>query len=222
MEDEILEKAVEDVRLIKNVIDRSTDSLNRMHKVFIGWGAAFFIIGAACNLLCLLWPGLLDALVNAPFLTIVPKLLMALSSVVIFLVFWRDMQDEGLNRQFMILWLVIFLYSELMPSIVYMLAWPEGVGALMHATMYAYFVPGISMLMIALGMFCIGVFTRVKPFSLIALVCLLLSFVPSLLPRLFADTIAAALLYSLVTPLVLLAAGALLGRRSRQKAALTL
>jgi hypothetical protein len=35
MEDEILEKAVEDVRLIKNVMDRSTDSFNRMYKPFM-------------------------------------------------------------------------------------------------------------------------------------------------------------------------------------------
>ena len=221
VEDQMLEKAVEDVQLIRNVMDRSTDSLYLMYRVFIWWGAAFAAVGVICNLLSLFGLSFFDALVKAPLMAVVPQLAVGISAVVIFFMFRKGMQDKGLNRQFMVLWLAIFLYDEIMSSAIFLMDWSELRLTLPRANMYGYFVPGIGLITIALGMFCMCVFTRVKPLGWLALTSLLLSLAPNLIPGTYV-VVNAAVLDSLVSPLTLLAVGIFLRTRSQQKITLTL
>lgn len=212
----MLEKAVEDVQLIRNVMDRSTDSLNLLYRLFLWWGIAFAAIEAASGLLCLLWPGLSGVILEAPFLTFIPHLAVVLSASLIFFKFRRDTLDEGLNRQFAALWLIILSFSVIGDSFSVLYAWSTKI-----LQPNPYFIPVISSSGIVLGMFCMYVFTRVKPFGWLALVNLLLILVFCFMLSRFAERIAGMLIYSLFSPLTLLAVGILLRSRLRRKATFT-
>ncbi len=215
----MLEKAIEDVQLIRNVMDRSVYSLNLAHRVFIFWGCMFAVISAVCNLLFLLWPGLSDTLARSPFLTILPRLIVVISAFLIFFIFRKSIQDEGLNRQILLLWLAIFSFSVIFPSVSILRMWTLN---LLHENMYSYFIPGLPLSWIALGMFCMYVFTHIKPIGWIALICLLLFLTADLTSGPYALNIAKVAIYSLASPLALLTVGILLRMKSRQKVMFTI
>jgi hypothetical protein len=219
VDDQMLEKAVEDVQLIKNVMDRSVYSLNLAHRVFIFWGCMFAVVSAVCNLLFLLWPGLSDTLARSPFLTILPRLVVVISAFLIFFIFRKGIQVEGLNRQILLLWLAIFSFSVIFPSTSILRMWKLD---LLHENMYSYFIPELPLSWIALGMFCMYVFYNIKPIGWMALSCLLLFLAADLTTGTNTLYIVKVVIFSLASPLTLLTVGILLRIKSRQKVLFTI
>lgn len=221
VEDQMLEKAVEDVMLIKNVMDRSTESIYLMYRMFIWWGATFTAIGAVCNLLIIFLPGLSNAIYQTPVWAFVPHIAIGIAMFVIFFTFRKGAQDEGLNKQFMVLWLAVLSYSVItaLLNVLWLCYFDKDI--LMHTNLYSYFIPGFSVLGITLAMFCMYLLCHVKAVVLLALVNLIIRLVFSFLPAEYTFRIIGGISY-VVTPLTLLSVGILFRMGLQRKVKLTI
>lgn len=113
MEEQILEKALDDVQLIKSVISRATDSIYSLGKVFMWWGGAFLFISIISLLSYFNWPNLANILREYNLLAMIPKILVGITTLVIYFVSAKKTRPSGLNRQFLIIWLTIICYVTL-------------------------------------------------------------------------------------------------------------
>ncbi len=212
MEGQILEKAVEDIQLIRNVMVRSSHSVTALNKIFILWGTVFFTVGALSWSLIFIWPDLFDILTQvSPFLIVLPKVMITLAALIIYIVFREGVCNEGLNRQFLLIWLAIIGYNNL---------WPSFIHLVLNRSHFISFVPGFTLISFAVGMLCMRIFTRMSLPGWMALSCVVLDIILSILSNILKDNVifsySKSMIFGLIMPLSLLVFGFFL-KKKREK-----
>ena len=158
MEDPMLIKAVEDARLIRKVMDRSSESAVALNNAFMRWGISILIVGVITYISCIIWPSILDVMSDKPILVLIPKVLVALVVTAIFLSEKKKISGEGLNNQFLILWLAIFGYNILVPVVGILSSILGG----LQSDIAGQFTPQYAWASFAVGMLCMRIFAHLK------------------------------------------------------------
>lgn len=170
----ISEKAMEDLNLIKEVIDRTSNSLISFSRIFIGWGlllciaVIFTIIGHYST----------SSVFESAVFQLILGILILVIGVMIYIFIARKYSLMGLSRQLMMMWLSVIVFDLLIAI----------VPAVLSDTLQAPYYDTLPLFLMsfAFGFICTSIFTRLKLPGILAFLYVLLAIyfmqMPALLP----------------------------------------
>lgn len=202
MEKELLKNAVEDISLIKSVINRTKNSFSGFSKIFILWGILF------SGLSFLQWvqnmniEATLNFYTTHQYLSYLTPLLMIAIAATIYKVVANKQPLEGLERHIMLLWIFIILML-MIPTQVRIID-PDN----LMTDQITISTNNLSLSIFALGIALImtSVLTELQIFKPIGITYLAIAFVHSYFYFSFIETIAPILGY-LILPFTMIFTG---------------
>lgn len=112
MDDRLINEAVENISLIKGIIDRTSKSFAAFSRIFIYWGILFIINSAIQELMMANQDKLLEISIRYPIINyIFPVGIVALIAALIYRNVSKKISLVGLEKQLMILWLLILVMN---------------------------------------------------------------------------------------------------------------
>ncbi|HEY5584688.1 MAG TPA: hypothetical protein VIK78_09385 [Ruminiclostridium sp.] len=200
MDKQTLEQAAEDISMIKQVIERTSNSFITFGQIFICWGVLLII----SNLIGFIAYYNFYSISTSPFLILISQVLFFSIGVVIYFRNSRKIPLIGLSRQLMTLWLCIIAFSILIMCISSILV------SVFNAPFYDYYA-SIQMTF-AFGFICTSIFTRLKLPAFLALFYVIVTIVfmqfASFLP--YSISLKIPILSALLLPIGLLSMGSYL------------
>jgi hypothetical protein len=123
MDEKTLNEAVENISLIKGVIDRTSKSFTAFGKLFIYWGL-LFILTSAITLLMTVNKGAVPKIVagNPIVNFLFPMGIIALIAFAIYILVSRKLPLVGLEKQLIKVWLLVLVMNVLPPKIMIQVA----------------------------------------------------------------------------------------------------
>ena len=174
MDNTVLEKAAEDLSVIKEVIDRTSTSLISFSRIFIGWGVLlcidviFTIIGNYSP----------NPIFDSMMFQIILDIIVLAVGLMIYLAIIRKYPLMGLSRQLMLLWLAVIVFDVLIAIV------PAVLSDTLQAPSYDIFP--LFLMSFAFGFVCTSVFTHLKLPGILAFLYALLAIfymqMPAILP----------------------------------------
>ncbi len=205
MNDHVLSEALDDVKLIKQVIGRTAESLLCTGKIFLLWGILFLIrssLNVSINSLNRnFWWGLFKKLPLLNFLMYPAFILLA---ILIFLYVPRKMELFGLSKKIVKVWLFIAGFNAIVPQLVLRHDLPIG-----RTEMINLQVPFL-LASFAFGLYFTYILTNLKLTKWMSIIYIIISFfafLPGKIPNSFDN---------IVWPLTFLVLGVYLSYRNKQ------
>jgi len=207
MNNEMSQKAIEDIKYIKEVIQKTSSSMAAFSNIFIGWGLLFlviniiFYIGSKIPI-----PFLMDKMnLYDIFMKVLILLALPLIIVITVIMYKKIVKEnplKGVSKQLMNLWIYIIIFNAVCYA-----GLSFSVNTIDNQITYrVHILGGLSLIPIALfvfafGLLCINVFTGFKFPAVFALVYAIAGFY-----FLFSG-VTYPLLYLMLTPVTLLVIG---------------
>lgn len=114
MDERTLQKAVDDISFIKEVIDKTGRSFTAFSKIFVYWGILFIINSIATFIINSNKEAALEVYQRYPLLSYTfPTLLIAFAAALIYLGVSRKLPLGGLEKHLMTVWLLILCFNIL-------------------------------------------------------------------------------------------------------------
>lgn len=115
MEEKVLQQAVNDISVIKGVIERTGKSFISFSKIFIYWGI-LFIFNSIINTMA--YSGKFKLLYNYPIVNFIfPVALTAFAAILIYRHISKKIPLVGLEKQLMKVWLLILVMNVIPPKV---------------------------------------------------------------------------------------------------------
>ena len=176
MKKQELEEAEKDILAIKESIDRTTDTLVSLGKIFIGWGIAFSVVCISIISLYIFSIPASSVVRDYPAMVVIPLIIAALFAFASYRVISRKTGFKGLIKPVLTIWLVIIAYATGIPVLAYLTQDLKHLIALNGANLDSllYFMPYSSVVTLlfafSFGLLCIKLFTNLKFAGLLSLV----------------------------------------------------
>ena len=123
MDEKVLSEAVENISLIKGVIDRTSKSFVAFSKLFIYWGLLFILNSAFTLLMTLNYEKLPDIIARNKLInSIFPVGIVAVFAYVIYRIVSRKLPPIGLEKQLIKVWMLILIMNALPPKLMISIA----------------------------------------------------------------------------------------------------
>jgi len=118
MDDKILNEALENVSVIKGVIDRTSRSFVAFSKIFICWGLLFILNGIINLVVYSNWDSLQNIIRNYSFLISIvhPGIITAIAAL-IYVYISKKIPLAGLEKHLMKIWVLIIAMNAIQPKI---------------------------------------------------------------------------------------------------------
>lgn len=112
MDEKVFNEAVENISLIKGVIDRTSKSFNGFSKIFIYWGVLFILNSVISVAMVQNKEKMLNLVMRFPFINYVfPIGIIALAAFIIYMVVSRKLPLVGFEKRLMKVWLLALLIN---------------------------------------------------------------------------------------------------------------
>lgn len=119
MNEYVLNEAIEDIKLIKQVIGKTAESLLSLGKIFLWWGFLFFIHSLFVGVFIYKHYDLYTDLLNRyPLLLRLVYPTFLLAGILIYVLISRKLPLFGLSKKIMHIWLFIIGFNIIVPNIV--------------------------------------------------------------------------------------------------------
>jgi len=115
MENQVLENAVDDISLIKGIIEKTRKSFSGFSKIFIQWGILFSLMSLLQWIQGMNIEGTLAFYNNYRFLVYLTPIVLIILATLIYRNVVKKQPLLGLERHLMILWILI-LFLQVMPT----------------------------------------------------------------------------------------------------------
>lgn len=166
MEDHILKRAAIDIKLIKDAINKTTDSFILLGKVFIGWGLTFTIASISIILLHLFRLKINETIKNYPLLGLLPFLIIAAIALAVYLIKSKSKALKGLSKSVLMIWLAIIAFIVMQQVFEYLsFLFVYGVNTeydALSVSLSSFTNTSTLLLTFAFGILCIRLFTNLK------------------------------------------------------------
>lgn len=117
MDKETLNQAVENISLIKGVIDRTSKSFVGFSKIFFYWGLLFILSSAVTLLMILNKDKVFQIFTKYPGFYLLPFGIVILFAILIYRAVSNKMPLLGLEKQLMKVWILVLIMSIIPPKI---------------------------------------------------------------------------------------------------------
>ncbi len=112
MDEKVLNEAVENISLIKGVIDRTGKSFNGFSKIFIYWGLLFILNSVISAVMVQNKEKVLNLVMRYPFISYVfPVGIIGIAALIIYVVVSRKLPLVGFEKSLMKVWLLALLIN---------------------------------------------------------------------------------------------------------------
>jgi hypothetical protein len=188
MDEKVLNEAVENISLIKGVIDRTSKSFNGFSKIFIYWGLLFILNSAITIAMVQNKETVLNWVMRYPFISYVfPVGIIAIAAFIIYEVVSRKIPLMGFEKKLMKVWLLALLINVIPAKI--SIHTPPGFTMKNVEVSVSNF--SIIMFSMAIALIVTSLFTNYKQLSYIGITYIVLSVIHAyfLMPALQGGTI---------------------------------
>lgn len=111
MDQKTINEAVENISLIKGVIDRTSKSFVAFSKIFIYWGLLFILNSVISLVTSINMEKVLDLSRQYPALNFVPVIVITLLAILIYQIVSKKVPLVGLEKHLMKVWMLILLLN---------------------------------------------------------------------------------------------------------------
>jgi hypothetical protein len=111
MDEKTLNEAIENVSLIKGVIDRTSKSFMAFSRIFIYWGLLFILSSIASSLMLQNKEQVLDIWSKYPLMSYAPNVVITLIAVLVYRFISKKIPLVGLEKHLMKLWILILVMN---------------------------------------------------------------------------------------------------------------
>ncbi len=204
MDEKKLNEAVENISLIKGVIDKTNRSFSAFSKIFIYWGMLFVLNSIVTMFMIENRESLFEVFKNYSFLSYVfPVGIVALAAVLIYRSISKKMPLVGLEKHLMKLWLLILIMNVIPPKI--NINTPPEMN--LHTLVVEYNNFSTIFFSLAIALIVTSLFTGYKQPMKIGAIYIGMSLINAYINLPFTDTTIFQLLYSLALPITFLYIG---------------
>ncbi|MBI9014244.1 MAG: hypothetical protein JEZ08_18550 [Clostridiales bacterium] len=182
MENRVLENAVEDIELIKSVIDKTRKSFSGFSKIFIMWGILYLFMSALTFLQSMNMELTLSIYNEHMYLNyLVPAILFGIGAI-IYLKVTKSQPLVGLERHLMVLWILVLIMQLVRMKVELSMDLDlldgvtsnSGLTQIVTTSSFAHVTYGLGIASVMTG-----IFTELKNFKIVGLVYVLMALIHS-------------------------------------------
>jgi len=182
MENQVLENAVDDISLIKNIIEKTRKSFSGFSKIFIMWGILYLFMSALSFLQSMNMELTLSIYNEHRYLNyLVPAILFGIGAMIYFKV-TKSQPLVGLERHLMVLWILVLIMQlvRMKVELSMDLELLDGITSnneltqIVTTSSFAYITYGLGIASVMTG-----IFTELKNFKILGLVYVVLALIHS-------------------------------------------